>query len=159
MDFPLKNGLSVRDLLELGPFLNDLSASELSNHIGYNGFIISKDGYIPFVKRKNNLSIGKNKFGASINASLKSVKALDPSTKIFTIEGFVNAILFEIGSELKLSTDALESFSIQKNLIAAYRDLVEGGKPQILFYLKNWLKRCFQLKQLCMKRATTSAII
>ncbi|WP_273477121.1 hypothetical protein [Faecalicoccus acidiformans] len=139
MDFPLKNGLSVRDLLEFGPFLNDLSDSELSNHIGYNGFIISKDGYIPFVKRKNNLSIGKNKFGASINASLKSVKALEPSTKIFTIEGFVNAILFEIDSELKLPTDALESFSIQKNLIAAYRDLVEGGKPQFLFYLKsNW---------------------
>ncbi len=31
----------------------------------------------------------------------------------------------------------MENFSLRRNLIAAYRDIVEGGKPQLLFYVKS----------------------
>lgn len=51
MDYQYKNGLSMRELLEFPPFLHSLKESELSNHIGFNGFVESSDGFIMFVKR------------------------------------------------------------------------------------------------------------
>ena len=41
--------------------------------------------------------------------------------------------------ELKITSDQLEGFSLEKNLISAYRDMVEGGKPQFLFWAKSKL--------------------
>ena len=34
-----------------------------------------------------------------------------------------------------------EEFSVRKHLIAAYRDIVEGGKPQLLFYVRSRLTK------------------
>ena len=59
MDYRLKNGRTVRDELYDGPFPKDLSESELSNHLGFNGFLISSDGYVPLVKRRKDVSGGK----------------------------------------------------------------------------------------------------
>lgn len=140
MDYPWTNGLTVRDVLEYGPFLHDLSQSRLSNHLGFNGFIISSDEYVPFVKRSSNLSIGKNTYGTSISASLKAKYALEPGDA-FNCQGLVRAILREVQDELKIPVEGLEEFSCSKNLIAAYRDLVEGGKPQLVFFLKSLLTR------------------
>lgn len=135
MDFRWTNGMSVRELFEYGPFMHELRESSLSNHLGFNGFVESADGYIVFVKRGNKLSIGKGTYGDSIGASLKTKYALNASGE-FTEQGLEQGILREIKDELKIPAEALESFSCSKNVITAYRDVVEGGKPQLLFYVR-----------------------
>ena len=51
-------------------------------------------------------------------------------------------ILSEITNELKIKKEELEEeFSVRKHLIAAYRDIVEGGKPQLLFYVRSSLTK------------------
>lgn len=122
-------GITVRSLYEPGPALQPLQYSLLSNHLGFNGFIKSSDGYIVFVKRKKGVSIGKRTYGDSIGASLKTKFALDVNGD-FTVEGLKNAILGEIEDELKIAENFVETI----NLIQAYRDCVECGKPQLLFY-------------------------
>jgi len=140
MDFPWENGLTVREALEYGPFLHDLSTSELSNHLGFNGFIMSNDNQIPLIKRDDDLSIGKKTCGASINAALNTEHALEKDGT-FQSQGLVATILHKIEDELKISSTDLKTFDLNKNLIAVYRDLVEGGKPQLLFYVECHLDR------------------
>lgn len=133
MDFIWDNGLSIRDKYQYGPFVPSLLDSPLSNHLGFNGFIVSSDGYIPIVKRNRNVSIGKSTYGNSIGASLKAKYSLLDDSKL-TVEGLRNGIIQEIHDELKIDLSYLESFDTSKHIIAAYRDMVEGGKPQLLFY-------------------------
>lgn len=141
IDYTFENGLTLRNYLEYGPFLHSLAESHLSNHLGFNGFVESADGYIPFIKRGKNLSIGKFTYGNSIGASLKTKYALDESGNL-SAAGLIHSILAEIADELKIPSEHLEPFSCEKNLIAAYRDVIEGGKPQLLFYIhSNWSKK------------------
>lgn len=141
MDFQWHNGLTIREQFEYGPFIHTLKESCLSNHIGFNGFVESSDGYIVFVKRGNRLSIGKGTYGDSVGASLKTKYALDCSGKL-TETGLIEAILSEITNELKIQRkELIEEFSVGKHLIAAYRDIVEGGKPQLLFYVRSSLTK------------------
>lgn len=144
MDYQWSNGVTIRDILEYGPFPHTLSESKLSNHLGFNGFVISSDDYIPFVKRSNHMSVGKNTYGTSVSASLKVKYALEGGQEL-NLQGLSNAILREVQDELKIPPSALEEFVCSKNVIAAYRDLVEGGKPQLLVCLKSlWSKECIQ---------------
>lgn len=137
MDFCWNNGLTVRNRYECGPYIHPLNESCLSNHLGFNGFIESSDGYIIFVKRGNKLSIGKGMYGCSVSAILNGINCSGDFTK----EELIKGILCTIDEELKLSKNELEKFSIDKHIIAAYRDIVEGGKPQLLFYMKSYLKK------------------
>lgn len=134
MDYRLSNGITIRDLFECGPSIHSLNNSHLSNHLGFNGFVISSDGYIVLVKRNSNVSIGKRTVGDSIGASLKAKYALDHGS--FHVEGLINGIIKEIKDELAIDKGALEEFRPEKNIIAAYRDLVEGGKPQLFFAVR-----------------------
>ena len=133
-----KDGVTVRSLYEPGPLLHTLSDSSLSNHLGFNGFLITKDNYVVFVKRSKNLSIAKRTYGDSINASLKTKYALNEDGE-FTAEKLVEAIVHEIKDELKIGKDQdklkLEEENITEiHIISAYRDGLECGKPQFLFY-------------------------
>lgn len=130
------NGLTVRELFEYGPFIHSLKESSLSNHLGFNGFVETSDGYIIFIKRKKNLSIGKKTYGTSVSATIKTKYALKKNKK-FTKKRLKKAILNEVRDELKIDPKYIEEFSCKKNIIAAYRDLVEGGKPQLLVYMKS----------------------
>ena len=124
------NNFTVRELFEPGPMFHSLEKSSLSNHLGFNGIVISSDNHIVFVKRKKELSIGKRTYGVSIQASLKASFAInDINEDRFTPLGLVKAILHEIWDELKLSRNDLKDIT----LIAAYRDGLECGKPQLLF--------------------------
>ena len=126
-------GMTLRELFEPGPRIRPLKSSQFSNHLGYNGFIISKDGYVVFVKRKNSLSIAKRTYGDSIGASMKSKWALEQGSGAFTAEGLVKSILNEVLDELCIKTENCEKLHI----IGAYRDLVECGKPQLLFVVES----------------------
>lgn len=65
-----------------------------------------------------------------------------------TLEGIRTAIINEIQDEVKINKDELEDFSLSKNLVAAYRDVLEGGKPQLLFYAKTVLGKNIVEKRL-----------
>lgn len=137
MDYHLASGISIRDAFEYMPQISPLKKSVLSNHIGFNGFIESSDGYIPFVKRSSTVSIGKRTIGTSVGASLKTKYALNEEGE-FNIDGLLDAVQQEIFDELGISPEGLEPFSAENHhIIAAYRDLVEGGKPQFLVYVKS----------------------
>ncbi len=130
MDFRLKCGTTVRDELYHGPFPKDLSESDLSDHLGFNGFIVTADGFIPLVKRRPDVSTEQGLYGNSIQASLKTRYALTEKNSFLTADGIRNSILKEIRDELKIPESEIRGLK----LLYAYRNLVEGGKPQLLFY-------------------------
>ncbi len=137
MDYDWGNGKTVREVYEPGPFLSTLKESKLSNHLGFNGFVETDDGQIIFVMRYGKVSIGKCTLGDSIGASLKTAYCLDDD-KNFTLEGLERAIRGEIKNELKIVVR--EDAKLCEGIFAFYRDVVEGGKPQFLFYYKTELK-------------------
>lgn len=134
MDYRLPCNRSIRDIYEPGPLLNDLRSSKLSNHLGFNGFVELSDGNIIFVKRNTYLSIGKGLWQQSVGASLKTKYCLNTQEE-FTKDGLFHAIREEIKDELKIETTDHDMDNI--SVFAFYRDLVEGGKPQFLFYFKT----------------------
>lgn len=140
MDFKWSNGATVREKYEYPPIWHSLEESVLSNHLGFNGFIKSSDGYVVFVKRNKGLSIGKNTYGNSVGASLKTKYALDREGKL-NVNGLNKSILCEIYDELKIKEEDLFDFSLERNILYAYRDMVEGGKPQLLFYAESKLSK------------------
>lgn len=133
MDYRLACGVSVREMLQYGPFVPDLGDSLLSNHLGFNGLVETSDGKIPLVLRGKHVSIGKDTLGPSIGASMKTAYALDAHGSL-TAEGVMGAIRREMQDELKIPAEALEGDGNGIELLAAYRDIVEGNKPQLLFY-------------------------
>ena len=136
MDYRLDDGLSIRTVLEGGPSLRPLEASVLSNHLGFNGMLETSDGYYPFVFRKNNVSIGKRTYGNSVGASLKYKFAVDweKGKNSFTFKGLDNAIRRELNDELGVDVN-----DVKYKILCAYRDMVEGGKPQLFIYYKTHL--------------------
>lgn len=138
MDFQLTDGFNLRDCYQFGPFPPTLEQSPLSNHLGFNGFVISSDHKVPFVLRSASNSIAKRMYGTSVGASLKAMYALD-RTGSFTPDGLLNAIYSEVEDELKISRADLQTCPpTELGIIAAYRDLVEGGKPQLLVILQSF---------------------
>ena len=138
MDYEIKKGITVRELLECGPMVHPLRYSKLSNHLGFNGFVETSDHKIIFIKRKKNVSIGKRTWGDSVGASLKAKYALDEHFH-FREDGLYNAIVREIEDELGIQSLSLEKTEDNQRvrILAAYRDMLEGGKPQLLFYART----------------------
>ena len=133
MDYAWENGKSVREIYEPGPFLSALDDSKLSNHLGFNGFLETSDERIIFVRRGRDLSIGKSTWSGSIGASLKARYALSDEQRL-NKDGLSQAIRMEIKDELYIDIDP--HVDLTKSIFAFYRDVVEGGKPQFLFYYK-----------------------
>lgn len=134
MDYLFAANKTIREIYEPGPFISELKESKLSNHLGFNGFVELADKKIVFVHRGNDVSIGKGTWATSIGASLKTMYALDEN-KEFTSKGLSNAIRCEIMDELKIELS--DDVDYSGSIFAFYRDLVEGGKPQFLFYYKT----------------------
>ena len=139
MDYLLDNDISVRKMYEYGSAITPLNCSQLSNHLGFNAFVESSDGKILFIKRSDKVSTGKYTYGSSIGASLKTKYVLNANGE-FKIESFGKGIVAEIEDELSISADKIEKIENKDFcVLAAYRDLVEGGKPQLLVYAKSAL--------------------
>lgn len=132
MDYPFDGDRTIREIYEPGPMISALKDSRLSNHLGFNGFVELADGKIIFLLRGNNVSIGKGVWSQSVGASLKAAYALNEKHE-FTTKGLSEAIRGEIKDELKIDVDEED---LTPTIFAFYRELVEGGKPQFLFYYK-----------------------
>ena len=142
MDFRLKNGYTVRDLLSYGPSIPDLEQSKLSNQIGVNGFLVS-EGCICLIYRGKYLAIGKRTYGTSISGDLHT-RFKKNSNNRFKVNksGIFESIRKIYIEELRLreykeqkDDDILDKNSII--ILAAYRDIVEGNKPQFLTYVES----------------------
>lgn len=134
MDYNWIPGLCVRNIFCVSNDIEPLDKSILSNHIGINGFVKTVDNKLVFVKRYGDVSIGKYLLGCSVGASLKVKYALNEDN-IFTLRGLQNAIISEVKDELSIGSEHY-NFSVKDNIVSIYRDLLEGGKPQILFYIE-----------------------
>ena len=134
MDYRFSSNRSIRDIYEPGPIISDLKDSKMSNHLGFGGFIELSDGHIVFVKRKKYLSIGKGVWQQSVGASLKTEACLDEN-RLLTREGLFNAIKKEVYDELKIEIPDSDISKI--SIFSFFRDLVEGGKPQFVFYYRT----------------------
>ncbi len=134
MDYVWTKGRSVREVYEPGPFLSPLDRSRMSNHLGFNGFVELNDGYIVFVVRRGNLSVGKNSLSTSVAASMKASFCLDADRRL-TVDGISSAIQKETWDELGIDLDS--PVPLAESIFAFYRDATEGGKPQFLFYVRD----------------------
>lgn len=141
MDYDFANGLSVRDLYEYNKRITSLKESKFGNQIGINGLIISKDGYVLVEKRDHHKTTWKNKFGQSISLALKEEKLkLGPKKVLEDTYKEANeklkAIIEEtIEDNFGLKADKFETFSLETNFLGLARDLLEGGKPNLYFYM------------------------
>lgn len=132
MDYPMA-GKNIREIYEPGPFLSTLLESKLSNHLGFNGFVELADEKIIFVHRNDKVSIGKGMLSTSVSASYKAKYGLNKKRHM-TNDTLGDAIRYEIYDELGIAIS--EEYKLENNIFSFYRDLVEGGKPQFLFYVK-----------------------
>ena len=132
MDFELQKNLTVRQVLEYGPYLSPLPESKLSNHLGFNAFVRTKDNYIPLILRKSDLTDGKKTYGLSVQASVKTKYILDDKQELKTQEQLFNCMKKEIKDELGVPEE--EICNSEQYVYAAYRDIREGGKPQLFAF-------------------------
>ena len=141
-DSYISEGMIIRDLLEPGPYMKPFVVSELSNHIGVNALLITKDNWVPFIRRSKAVSVGKNTINCSISASIKvkytlgehSISNYNASRSI-TMDSIIDAIRCEAEDELKIPVNELQSIS-SRDFIAFYRDVSECGKPQFAMIIR-----------------------
>ncbi len=141
LEYKFTDNLTIKDLYCYGPFLPSLDESVFSNHLGFNIFVKTSDDYFIFIMRGDNVSIGKNTLGCGVSASLKSKYALNELLE-FDNDGLRKAISGELNDELFIQ-NVPENFILDDrcNIIAFYRDWIEGGKPQLLIYLDLKISR------------------
>lgn len=139
MDFKLQKNLSVREVLEYGPYLSPLSESKLSNHLGFNAFVKTSDNWIPLIKRKSDLTDGKHTYGLSVQASIKTKYTLDDKLELNNQAQLYNCMHQEISDELGIPKESI--LSKTNCVYAAYRDIREGGKPQLFAFFDLNIKK------------------
>ena len=138
MDYIWKDGLSIRKILTMGKRIQPLEEMPLSNHLGINVIIKTKDDYILCILRGEEASISKNKYSVSCGAAL----VVDDCRAIpekFTLEKLDEKILYLIEKEVNIKPKEY-AFDREENILAFYRDWVEGGKPQLLVHIDVNLK-------------------
>ena len=147
-DLELKDGRSIREIFEPGPYIKPFNITKMSNHIGFNGIVKTSDGFIPLIMRNRNVSIAKGVLSTSLSASLKSKYAIDKQSHEFTLSGLACAIRNEIFDEIGIDLLSVSDDDMIKSIRYFYRDLVECGKPQFFIYLnlpysKDYIKENF----------------
>ncbi len=141
-DCLLNSNKTIRETYDPGPYMISLSHSKMSNHLGMNGLIITSDGWIPMIMRRNDVTIGKDTLSTSISASIKTKYAVSGDKHEFTPSGLFHAIKNEIHDELGIPTEYIKEEDIKNSILLFYRDVSECGKPQIIFCLRmNNLKK------------------
>lgn len=134
-DLELKDGRSIREIFEPGPYIKPFNITKMSNHIGFNGIVRTSDGYIPLIMRSRNVSIAKGVLATSVSASLKTKYAIDKRSLGFTLSGLACTIRNEIFDEIGIDLSSVSDDEMIKSIRYFYRDLVECGKPQFFVYL------------------------
>lgn len=141
MDYAFYEGLSIRDLYEYDKRISLLSESKFGNQIGINGLILSRDGYVLIEKRDHKKTTWKNKFAQSISLALKAgdLSLTEDRTLKNTYqdanENLRHIITKTIQDNFGLTAAECDEFELQDNFLGLARDLLEGGKPNLYFYV------------------------
>lgn len=141
MDFNFHEGITIRNLYEYKKTISLLNESKLGNQIGINGLILSNDGYVLIEKRDHNKTTWKNKFAQSISLALKEGDLTLNQNHIIgdtyedANENLKHIISKTIKDNFGLTADDYDKFNLQDNFLGLARDLLEGGKPNLYFYV------------------------
>lgn len=141
MDYKMNGDVSIRGVYEFESTVSELADSKLSNQIGINGLVLTTDGYLLVEKRGNKKSVWKNKFAQPISLAMKK------SDVILGADGLIGAgekdanacfakiVLGTVKKNFGITEKDILGFDVDKNLLGVARDLLEGGKPNIYFYV------------------------
>lgn len=133
IDYIWNNGISIRKMVTYNKSISPLEKIELSNHLGINAIITTTNNAVIGILRTKDASIGKSTYTFSVGAAVKNYSA-ENSLGIITEFGIEKAVKCMIEKEIGLlETDY--DFSLRDNGLAFYREWVEGGKPQLLFFV------------------------
>ena len=141
MDYKIDEKLSLREVFEYDKTVTSLECSKLSNQIGINGMILTSDGYLLIEKRDRKKTTWKNKFAQPISLALKeSDLELDDSKLMkndtnYANDKLLNIIRKTIKSNFGLTINDYQTLSIEENFLGLARDLLEGGKPNMYFFV------------------------
>ena len=149
MDFSIGTGLSIREIYEYRSQVLPLSETKMGNQIGIEGLIITTDGMTLIEKRNHTQrTTWRDKFAQPISLSMKKSdmglegkdelkKSHKDAEEAFRkmlkkhLEGFGLRMYDENHPEDKWDY----RFDLSKNLLGISRDLLEGGKPNLYFYV------------------------
>lgn len=151
MDYRFANGLSIREVYEYEDHICPLENSKFGNQIGINGLIVTSDGYVLVEKRGRKKITWKNKFAQSISLAMK----LDDMemTRWDKLDAQSQGIFHEIitktvkGNFGLLPEKDYEPFQMEHHFLGIARDLLEGGKPNLYFFIRC-KKTAAQLQEL-----------
>lgn len=141
MDYHPDDSMSVRDVFEFGSTVTPLEDSKLGNQIGINGLILTRDGYLLVEKRGRKKTTWKDKFAQPISLAMKLKDARLAAGESFGADTsvpesvFKNIVLGTIGKNFGLTERDITGFSMADNFMGIARDLLEGGKPNMYFYV------------------------
>ena len=161
MDFKLDCDMSVREIYEFDKTISYLHESKLSNQIGINGMIMTKDGYLLLEKRDRKKTTWKNKFAQPISLALKASDlglkndTLMEDTVEYANKKLIGVIKKTMKDNFGLLVSDYEELDLSTCFLGLARDLLEGGKPNLYFSVTvNYTKDEF-LKLLQKNAATT----
>lgn len=151
MDYSLERGITVREVYEYGKQISPLGESSMCNQIGINGLIITQDGYLLIEKRSHLKTTWKNKFAQPISLAMKEADIASLLYDRYDANGQPNANAGVLREECQnqvfgriVQSTVLKNFGItcdmytfdmSTNFLGVARDLVEGGKPNLYFYI------------------------
>lgn len=143
MDYRFANGMSIREVYEYEDHICPLKNSKFGNQIGINGLIVTSDNYVLVEKRGRKKITWKNKFAQSISLAMKLDdlnmtrwdelgKTAGDAQKMFQ-DIIVNTVRKNFGL---LEEKDYEKFLVKHNFLGIARDLLEGGKPNLYFFVR-----------------------
>lgn len=143
MDYEFAPKLSLRQVYEYRDTVLPLDKTVMGNQIGIEGLVITTDGWTLIEKRRNNQrTTWRNKYSQPISLSMKKsamkLSGADdtiPATTAEANDRIRNMISKFLFGNFGLSIDEDYSFETEKNFMGIARDLLEGGKPNMYFYV------------------------
>lgn len=128
MDFPVKDGKSLRDIVHTNGGIEPLETSVLANQLGINILIFTKEGDLILTKRSNKVNYAAGKIAPSVSGSV----SIDDITNGHP---FTPEMVFREGTEeLGLTLADIEPGSLI--FLGLIRELLRGGKPDFYFVLQ-----------------------
>lgn len=144
MDYRFANGMSIREVYEYDKEICPLERSKFGNQIGINGLVVTADNYILVEKRDRKKITWKNKFAQSISLAMKvddmKIHRWDKlGDKPADLQKKVSEIIQKtVQSNFGLLPGVdYENFEMSHNFLGLARDLLEGGKPNLYFFLRT----------------------
>ncbi len=141
MDFEHHPNMTLRQIYEYAELITDISESKLGNQIGINGLVITSDGYLLIEKRDLSKSTWKDKFSQPISLAMKKKDIKEHLGKAELGNNAVSDIFLAIientlSSNYGISIEKGDyTFNFNQNFLGLARDLLEGGKPNLYFYV------------------------